>query len=191
MSRATAGLSGFSADSSAQHGSAPRVRPVWNATLDLMTSDALCSDLIERYISTFEAGFLSDEHGGAYFCVPSAHHRRLHVHLEISPSFGDMLTIEVTPVRTFPDSDRPWLTHVADTWNRQNRDVTALLAGACDPQRVGVVARRSWWIRDDVSFEGFADLVDRTVAAAIDLFDELAPSFAEPAAALALLRDAG
>ena len=156
-----------------------------------MTSDALCSDLIERYISTFEAGFLSDEHGGAYFCVPSAHHRRLHVHLEISPSFGDMLTIEVTPVRSFPDSDRAWLTHVADTWNRQNRDVTALLAGACDPQRVGVVARRSWWIRDDVSFEGFADLVDRTVAAAIDLFDELAPAVAEPTVPLPVLRDAG
>jgi hypothetical protein len=156
-----------------------------------MTTDALCTDLIERYVSTFEAGFLRDEHGGAYFCVPSAHHRRLHVHLEVSASFGDMLTIEVTPVRSFPDADRPWLTHVADEWNQQNRDVTALLTAACDPQRLGAVARRSWWIRDDVSFEGFADLVDRTVAAAIDLFDQLAPAVAEPAAALPALRDAG
>ena len=153
-----------------------------------MTSDALCSDLIERYISTVEVQFIRDERGGAYFCVPSAHHRRLHVHLEVSPSFGDMLTIEVAPVRSFPDYDRPWLTQVADTWNQQNRDVTALLAGPCGPQRVGVVARRSWWIRDDVSFETFAAQVDRTVAAAIDLFNELVPAVAVPAAAL---RDAG
>ena len=51
-----------------------------------------------------------DERGGAYFCVPNAHYGRLNVHLEISPSFGDVLIVQVTPARSFPAADRPWLT---------------------------------------------------------------------------------
>ena len=92
-----------------------------------MTSGLQCSDLIERYLSTCDIRFLRDERGGAYFSVPNAHYGRLHVHLEISASFGDMLTVQVTPARSFPAADRPWLTRFADAWNEQNRSVTALL----------------------------------------------------------------
>ncbi len=156
-----------------------------------MNSESLCTNLIERYMSTWGLSFLRDEHGGAYFCVPNAHHQRLHVHLEISPSFGDVVTIQVTPASRFPDADRPWLTHLADTWNQQNREVTAILHGSSDPQRIGVVARRSQWIREGISFEKFASFVDRTIAAAIDLFAELTAAVELPSTAQPLLRDAG
>ncbi len=156
-----------------------------------MTSESHCTNLIERYMSTCDLRFLRDEQGGAFFCVPSAHHQRLHIHLEISPSFGDVLVIQVTPASSFPIADRPWLTHSADTWNEQNREVSALLHCSSDPRRIGVVARRSQWIREDISFDDFAAFVDRTIAAAIDLFAELAPVVEMPSTAQPLLRDAG
>ncbi len=155
-----------------------------------MTSGSQCTDLIERYLSTCDIPSLRDERGGAYFCVPNAHYRRLNVHLEISASFGDVLTIQVSSASSFPVADRPWLTCFADTWNLKNRGVTALLHTSPDPQRIGVVARRSQWIREDISFDAFASFVDRTVAAAIDLFAESA-QVEMPSAAQSVLRDAG
>jgi hypothetical protein len=156
-----------------------------------MTSESLCANLIERYLCTSGLRFLRGQHDGEYFFVANAHPRRLHVHLEISPSFGDVLIIRVTPARFFPAADRPWLTHFADTWNQQNRDVTAIVHGSSDPQRIGVLARRSQWIREGISFEDFASFADRTIAAAIDLFAELTPVVELPSAAQPLLRDAG
>jgi hypothetical protein len=41
-----------------------------------------------------------------------------------------------------------------------------------------------------MSFEEFASLVDRTIAAAVDLFAELSPVVELPSAAQPLLRDA-
>ncbi len=156
-----------------------------------MTSGSLCTDLIERYLSTCDMRFLRDERGGAYFCVPNAHYRRLNVHLEISPSFGDVLTIQVSPASSFPIADRPWLTDVADAWNLQNREVTALLQGSSEPRRIGIVARRSQWIREDMAFDDFVCFVDRSLAAAMDLFAELAPVLDSLSPARPLLRDAG
>ncbi len=49
-----------------------------------------------------------------------------------------------------------------------------------DPQRIGVVARKSQWIRDDVSFNDFASFVDRTIADATKLFEELSPAVEMP-----------
>ncbi|OBH02032.1 MULTISPECIES: YbjN domain-containing protein [unclassified Mycobacterium] len=156
-----------------------------------MTRESLCADLIERYLSTCDVRFLQDERGGAYFFVPSADHQRLRVHLEISPSFGDVLTVQVTPANAFPVADRRRLTHMADAWNRRNRDVTAVVQGCSDPQRIAVVARRSQWIREGISFDRFGSFVDRTLAAAIDLFAELAPVVEVPSTTHPLLRDAG
>jgi hypothetical protein len=159
--------------------------------MNCMTSDSLCANLIDRYVRTSGLLFLRGEHEGEYFCVANAQPRRLHVHLEISPSFGDVLRIRINPACSFPAADRPWLTQFADTWNQQNRDVTAIVHDSPDPQRVGVLARRSQWIRDSISFEDFASLVDRTIAAAIDLFAELTPVVELPLPAQRLLRDAG
>jgi hypothetical protein len=147
-----------------------------------MTTESLYPNLIERYVRTSGLRFLRGEHEGEYYCVANAHPRRLHVHLEISPSFGDVLSIRVNPACSFPATDRPWLTHFADTWNQQNREVT--------PRRVGLLARRSQWIRESLSFEDFACLADRTIAAAIDLFAELTPVVAFPSTAQPL-RHAG
>lgn len=63
--------------------------------------------------------------------------------------------------------------------------------GSADSARIGVSARRSEWIREDISFEDFASFIDRTIAAAIDLFGELTPVVEVPSTAHALLRDVG
>jgi hypothetical protein len=140
-----------------------------------MTSATLSENLIERYLFTCGLRFFRGQHDGEYFFVAKSHPRRLHVHLEISASFGDVLDIRVAPASFFPVSDRPWLTQFADAWNLQNREVTAIVHGSSDPQRIGISARRSQWIREDISFEDFASLVDRTITAAVDLFAELVP----------------
>ena len=139
-----------------------------------MTTESLCANLIERYVSTCLC-FVPGEEEGEYLCVANVRPRRLRVHLEISSSFSDVLAIRVTPTRTFPAVDRPGLTHFADTWNRQNRDVTAIVHCSSDPGRIGVVARRSHWIREGLPFEDFASIADRTIAAAIELFAALTP----------------
>jgi len=119
--------------------------------------------------------FFRGQHDGEYFFVANAHPRRLHVHLEVSPSFGDVLNVRVAPACFFPVTDRPWLTQFADTWNQQHSEVTAIVHDSSDPARVGVSASRSHWIREDISLEDFAALADRTIAAAIDLFADLTP----------------
>lgn len=158
-----------------------------------MAKEPTCADLVERYLRTRGRRYFRGHHDGEYFFVANAHSsasRRLHVHLEISPEHGDVLIIRVMPACFFPAAERPWLTHFSDTWNRQEREVTAVVHGSSDPQRIGVVARRSHWIRDTVSFEDFSAFVDRTIADATDLFGDLSPA-AELPTAHALVRDAG
>ncbi|BBZ41688.1 YbjN domain-containing protein [Mycobacterium conspicuum] len=133
-----------------------------------------CATLIERYMSTCGLRFFRGQHDGEYFFVVNAN-QRLHVHLEVSPSFSDVVTIRVTPATFYPVANRPWLTRFADTWNQQNRSVTAIVHGSSDPQRVGVAARGSQWIREGMSLEDFAAFVDRTLTAAIDFFAEVTP----------------
>jgi hypothetical protein len=106
------------------------------------------------------------------------------------PSFGDVLVIRVTPACLFSVADRPWLTRFADAWNQQNRGVTAIVHGTSNPQRIGVLARRSQWVREGIAFEDFAAVADRTIAAAIDLFEGLTPVVELPLRAQPLLRDA-
>jgi hypothetical protein len=158
------------------HGSTQRIHTVAGRNIKVMTSELLSENLTGRYMRACGLRSLRGEHEGEYFAVVDAHPRRLHVHLEMSPSFGDMLTIQVTPACLFPLSDLSWMTDFADTWNQQNREVTAIVhRSTSDRQRIGVSARRSQWIREDISFEDFAAFVDRTIAAAIDLFAGLTP----------------
>ncbi|WP_374024300.1 hypothetical protein [Mycobacterium sp. HNNTM2301] len=155
-----------------------------------MTNEAMCADLVERYLRVRGRRYFRGHHDGEYFFVTRANPRRLHVHLEISPAHGDVLIIRVTPGCFFPATERPWLVHFSDTWNRQDREVTAIVHGSSDPHRIGVVARRSHWIRRNVSFDDFAAFVDRTIADAIELFDDLNPAVELPTAH-PLLQDAG
>lgn len=151
-------------------------------------TEPLCANLIERYLRTRGRRYFRGHHDGDYFFVTRA---RLHVHLEISPADADVLIIRVTPGCYFPATDRPWLTYSCDRWNRHDRQVTAIVHGSCDPQRIGVLARKSQWIRKDTSFEDFACLVDRVVADATELFGELSPGVELPGSDQPLLRDAG
>lgn len=155
-----------------------------------MTAQSLCTNLIERYLSTSGLRFLRGEHDGEYFCVVDADSGRLHVHLEVSPSFGDMLSVSVSPGRFFPATDRAWLTHFADTWNRKNRGVTAIVRGSADSERIGLTARRSQWIPEGIAFERFASFVDRTIAEAVDLFAEAAVVVELSSTTQPMLRDA-
>jgi hypothetical protein len=156
-----------------------------------MTSEPLCANLVERYLRTRGSRYFRGRHDGEFFYVANTRPRRLHVHLEICPTHGDVLMIRVTPPCFFPATDRSWLMHFADTWNQQNREVVAIVHGSSDPQRIGVVARRSQWIRKGVSFEDFAAFADASIADAIDLFGQLFPVADLPSTAQPLLRDAG
>lgn len=155
-----------------------------------MTSEPLCADLIERYLRTRGSRYFRGRHDGEFFYIANTRPRRLHVHLEASPAHDDVLVVRVAPACFFPVADRPWLTHLADSWNRQDREVTAIVHNSSDPQRIGVLARRSQWLRDGIGFEDFARFVDNTIAAAIELFGELAP-LVEWRPAQPSLRDAG
>ncbi|MCA2320915.1 YbjN domain-containing protein [Mycobacterium intracellulare] len=155
-----------------------------------MTNEQMCANLVERYLRTRGRQYFRGHRDGEHFFVTGAP-RRLHVHFEISPAHDDVLIIRVTPGCYFPATERPWLTHFADTWNRQDRHVTAIVHGSCDPQRIGVVARKSQWIRSNVSFAEFASLVDLTIADATELFEELDPAAGLPSAERSLLRHAG
>lgn len=140
-----------------------------------MTSEPLDASLIERYLCAHDSRYFRGARDGEYFYVANIRPRRLHVHLEISPEHQDMLLIRVTPACFFPASYRPWLTNLTEMWNKQDREVTAVVHGSSDPQRIGVVARRSQWMGDGVDFEDFSAFVDCTIAAAIEFFGELAP----------------
>lgn len=156
-----------------------------------MTSESLCADLIERYLRTRGSRYFRGQHDGEFFYVANTRPRRLHVHLEACPAHGEVLIVRVMPSCFFPATDRPWLTHFADIWNSQNREVVAIVHNSTDPQRIGMIARRSHWIRDGVSFEDFASFVDGAIADAIELFAQLAPVVELPSAPQPLLRDAG
>lgn len=138
--------------------------------IPVMTSESLCGNFIERYVRSHGMPFLWGEHDGEYFLVANTGAGRLHVHLEVSPSFGDMLIIRVAPARLFGAADRPWLTRLADTWNLRSGVVSAVVHDSTNPHRIGVSARRSRWIPEEFPFEDFATFVDRTIEAAVDLF---------------------
>lgn len=158
-----------------------------------MTSEPLCANLVERYLRTRGSRYFRGRHDGEFFYVANTRPRRLHVHLEICPTHGDVLMIRVTPTCYFPAIDRPWLMHFAGAWNQQDREVVAIVHGSSDPQRLGVVARRSQWIRGNVYFEDFASFVDGIIADAIDFFGQLNPltPLAELPTAPPLVCDAG
>ncbi|MBW0015559.1 hypothetical protein [Mycobacterium sp.] len=160
-----------------------------------MASESRCAKLIEQYLRTRGSRYFRGAHDGEYFYVAKTRPRRLYVHLEVSPEHrlqdGPRLTIRVAPACFFPAADRPWLIEFADAWNERDREVTAIVHASCDPQRIGVVARRSESIREDVSFDDFASLADRAIADAIDLFGRLAPDTELRPTARPLLRAAG
>lgn len=134
--------------------------------------EPLNTNLIERYLCTRARRYFRGRHDGEFFFVLNTA-LRLHVHLEIPPLHPDVFTIRVTPAYFFPASDRARLTALADAWNEQNRDVTAIVHGSSDPQRIGVAAEQSRWIGERVRFDDLAAFADRATAAGIDLFSRL------------------
>ncbi|MDD4868794.1 MAG: hypothetical protein PHQ28_17315 [Mycobacterium sp.] len=154
-------------------------------------NELTCDNLIERYLRTRGSRYFRGQHDGDYFYVANTRPRRLHVHLEVCPAHHDVVIIRIVPGCFCPVADRPWLTHFAERWNQEDREVTAIVHGSCDPQRIGVVARRSQWVRRNVSFEEFACFADRAIADAIEFFADLSPVVEWPAQHQAPLRDAG
>lgn len=154
-------------------------------------NELTCDGLIERYLCTRGSRYFRGQHDGDYFYVANTRPRRLHVHLEVCPAHHDVMIIRVRPGCFFPVADRPWLTHFAEKWNQEDREVTAIVHGSCDPQRIGVVARRSQWVRRNVSFEEFASFVDHAIADAIEFFGHLIPVVEWPATQQPPVRDAG
>lgn len=152
------------------------------------SAEPLSTDLIERYLRTRGRRYFRGRHDGEFFFVLDVE-RRLHVHLEIPPAHPDVFTIRVTPACFFPADDRRRLTQFAGGWNRVNRDVTAVVHGSSDPQRIGVSAEQTRRVGGRVDFHELTGFADRAIAAAIDLFSRLAPVVELPSPTLVL--DAG
>lgn len=140
-----------------------------------LLSEPLSTNLIERYLRTRGRRYFRGRHDREFFFVLDTN-RRLHVHLEIPPLYPDVFTIRVTPACFFPATERTALVHFVDTWNGYSRDVTAMVHGSSDPQRIGVAAEQSRWIGERVRFDEFAAFADRVTAAAINLFSRLTPA---------------
>ncbi len=156
--------------------------------------EKLSTDLIEPYLRARGRRYFRGQHDGEYFFIANAHPWRLHVHLGISRWRSDVFTLRVNPACFFPAPDGDWLASLADSWNQQNREVTAVVHGSSDPQRIGVVARSCQQIEDRVIFEDFASFVDGAIDAALEFFGELTPTAVLPPpsqGAQPLLRDAG
>lgn len=147
--------------------------------------EPLNTNLIERYLCTRARRYFRGRHDGEFFFVLNTD-LRLHVHLEIPPSHPDVLTIRVTPAYFFPAAEQGRLTTLARAWNEQHRDVTAIVHGSSDPQRIGVTAEQSRWIGERVRFNDVAAFADRATAAAVDLFSRLTVTAELPAPALLL-----
>lgn len=147
--------------------------------------EPLNTNLIERYLCTRARRYFRGRHDGEFFFVLNTA-PRLHVHLEIPASHPDVFTIRVTPACFFPASDQARLTALADSWNEQHREVTAVVHGSSDPQRIGVAAEQSRWIGERVRFDDLAAFADRATAAAIDLFSRLAVAAELPSPPLLL-----
>ncbi|MFW3113137.1 hypothetical protein MHAE_05112 [Mycobacterium haemophilum DSM 44634] len=149
-----------------------------------LVGEPLSTELVERYLRTRGRRYFRGQHDGEFFFVTNAHPWRLHVHLGISRWHSDMFTIRVVPACFFPAADGARLAQLADAWNQHNREVTAIVHGSSDPQRIGVDARSSQRIRARIRFEDFASFLDRALVAAVDLFAVLAvgelPSTAQP-----------
>lgn len=153
--------------------------------------EQLDTDLIERYLRTRRRRYFRGQHDREYFFVASTDSGRLHVHLGISRWQPDVFTIRIEPACFFPAADDARLAGLAEEWNQGDHDVTAIVHGSSDPQRIGVYASAARRITDGIGFEDFAAFVDRAVAAATDLFGELTPVAELPAAREPLVRDAG
>ena len=158
------------------------------ATMTAPSAEPFSTSLIERYLYSRGRRFFRGRHDGEFFFVlPGV--RRLHVHLEIPVAHPDVCTIRVTPACFFPAAERAHLAQFTDSWNEQHRDITALVHGSSDPQRIGVEAEQSHWFGDGVCFEDFAGFADRALSAATDLFRRLDPAVELPSPPLLL--DAG
>lgn len=134
--------------------------------------EPLNTNLIERYLCTRARRYFRGRHDGEFFFVLNTA-LRLHVHLEIPPLHPDVFTIRVTPACFFAASEHGRLAALAGSWNEQHRDVTAIVHGSSDPQRIGVTAEQSRWIGERVRFDDLAAFADRATAAAIDLFSRM------------------
>ncbi len=153
--------------------------------------EALSAELTERYLRSRGIRYFRGQHDGEYFFVADADGRRLHVHLGTSRWHSDVFTIRVTPARFFPAADSARLVELADAWNQQNHEVTVIVHGSSDPQRIGVFARSSRRVPDRIPFEEFGCFADDAIAGAIDFFSELAPPADSTSTAQPLLQDAG
>ena len=156
-----------------------------------LLGEPLSTELTERYLRSRGIRYFRGQHDGECFFVSNADGRRLHVHLGISRWCSDVFTIRVTPVCFFPAADSARLAELADAWNQQNREVTVIVHGSSDPQRIGIFARSSQRIRDRIHFEEFGCFVDGAIAGAIDFFSRLAPAADSTSTAQPLLRDVG
>lgn len=153
------------------------------------------SELIEDCLRARGVRFFHGHHEREYFFLvdyldhTEARPRigKLHVHLDGGAAAGDRITVTVTPDRYFPAAGRDRLSDLAQQWGAGGGAAMATVHRSSDPGLVGVVASNAGRPADVAAL---AVLVDRTVAAAVDLFGRMQRTVGH-AAPQTGLRDAG
>ncbi len=153
------------------------------------------SELIEDCLRARGVRFFHGHHEREYFFLldyldhTEAQPRigKLHVHLDGGAATGDRITVTVTPDRYLPAAGRHRLSDLARRWGAGGGAAIATAHPSSDPDLVGVVASNCGRPADVAAL---AALVDSTVSAALDLFEQMQRTVGH-AAPQTGLRDAG
>lgn len=133
------------------------------------------SELIEDCLRAKGVRYFHGHHEREYFF----RHGKLHVHLDRGGAAGDEITVTVSPDRYYPAEGRDRFCELAARWAAGDSTVLVSVFPSSDPGLVGVMVGNT---ERPVDVAALTALVDRTVAAAVDLFEHM-PT--------AVLRDAG
>lgn len=152
--------------------------------------------LIEEYLRARGARFFRGHHDDEYFflvdfladfCLDSSH-GRLHVHLEVSGVLRDNVLLSITPDRFYPAGKRDLLTSLSTRWTAGSGGAEAVVQDSSDPALVGITISDRFRPH---SSAGLAYFVDQSIAAAIELFEQVNAEVLPAVPGHEALRDAG
>ena len=144
---------------------------------------------IEEYLRGRGVRFFRGHHDDEYFFLvdflSDAYRGRLHVHLEACDAEPGTVLVTISPDRYYPVHNADRLRDLTGRWNAPKPAAEAVVHGSSDPALVGVSARTRIPASD---LPALTEHVEAAVAAAVDLFGQLAGL---PTDQAAVLRDAG
>jgi hypothetical protein len=148
--------------------------------------------LIEDYLRANGVRYFRGHHDDEYFFLVDflvdAGHGRLHVHLAVGGLLHDTVQIVITPDRYYPADKRDRLAGLAARWTVAGQGAEAVVRDSCDPTLIGISVEDLF---RPTSGAGLADLLDQTIASAIQLFEQVSLETLPSSRVSDILRDAG